>query len=257
MVKQRGGIFLNKDPAFLFYSSDFLTGTYTMTDEQVGKYIRLLCLQHQHGHLSQNHMDSIIKTSDETIYAKFIKDSDGKYYNERLQEEIEKRVKYTDSRRLNGSMGGRPLKTYDNHMDNHKDSICEPYENHSENEDDNDIDNRIIDKKRGVGKGKSNLFEKFYTAYPRHIGRAGAEKAFSKIEINDVLFAKIMSVLEKWKQCEQWTKDNGQFIPYPATWLNGKRWEDELPESKQISLGSIPKPEQSKYQTVNYESRSD
>ena len=41
-----------KDPAFLFYSNDFLTGTYTMTDEQVGKYIRLLCLQHQKGELA-------------------------------------------------------------------------------------------------------------------------------------------------------------------------------------------------------------
>ena len=38
-----------KDPAFLFYTSDFLTGTMFMTNEQVGIYIRLLCSQHQHG----------------------------------------------------------------------------------------------------------------------------------------------------------------------------------------------------------------
>ena len=42
---------MNKDPAFLFYTSDFLTGTMFMTDEEVGVYIRLLCVQHQHGGL--------------------------------------------------------------------------------------------------------------------------------------------------------------------------------------------------------------
>ena len=39
----------NKDPAFLFYPSDFLTGTMFLNNDQVGIYIRLLCSQHQHG----------------------------------------------------------------------------------------------------------------------------------------------------------------------------------------------------------------
>ena len=45
-----------KDPAFLFYSSDFLSGTMLMSDEEVGQYIRLLCLQHQKGHLKEKDM---------------------------------------------------------------------------------------------------------------------------------------------------------------------------------------------------------
>ena len=44
---------MSKDPAVLFYTSDFLSGTFTMTNEQVGKYIRLLCLQHQKGRLTE------------------------------------------------------------------------------------------------------------------------------------------------------------------------------------------------------------
>lgn len=36
-----------------------------------------------------------------------------------------------------------------------------------------------------------------------------------------------MAALEAAKKCDQWRKDNGQFIPYPATWLNQERWEDE------------------------------
>jgi len=53
-----------KDPAVLFYTSDFLSGTFTMTDEQVGKYMRLLCIQHQKGMLTEQDMLSICKAYD-------------------------------------------------------------------------------------------------------------------------------------------------------------------------------------------------
>ena len=105
-----------KDPAFLFYSSDFVTGTFTMTDEQVGKYIRLLCLQHQKGIISEKDMLFICKTYDEDIYSKFVKIDTG-YYNARLKEESEKRLKYTESRRNN---------RFNKHMKN----ICKTYDKH-------------------------------------------------------------------------------------------------------------------------------
>jgi hypothetical protein len=89
-----------KDPAFLFYSNDFLTGTYTMTDEQVGKYIRLLCLQHQKGELSEKDMINICKTYDEDIFCKFVKENEF-YYNVRLREVADKRKAYSESRKKN------------------------------------------------------------------------------------------------------------------------------------------------------------
>jgi hypothetical protein len=92
---------MSKDPAFLFYSSDFLTGTALMTDEQIGKYIKLLCYQHQMGHLSERDMLKICKTYDEDIFSKFEKDEDGLYYNARLHQEVEKRKAYSESRRQN------------------------------------------------------------------------------------------------------------------------------------------------------------
>lgn len=208
-----------KDPAFLFYSSDFLTGTYTMTDEQVGKYIRLLCLQHQHGHLLENHMVLVCKTYDKAIYDKFIQDENGLYYNERLEIETEKRQNYIDSRRSNGVKGGRPSTNK-----NHKDSICKPYgkpsNNHTENENVNENED-VIDS------GNDYSFNRFWFAYPRKIAKADAQKAFKKINMTAALFDAILSSLEKWKKSKEWTKDGGQFIPHAATWLNGKRWEDE------------------------------
>lgn len=103
----------NKSPAFLFYSSDFLTGVRLMNYEEVGKYITLLCLQHQHGHLTEEDMQNICGGYIPHIYAKFNKDSDGKYFNNRLEKEAIKRANYTESRRAN-----RSKKTYVKHMEN-------------------------------------------------------------------------------------------------------------------------------------------
>ena len=88
-----------KDPAFLFYSNDFLSGTMLMTNEQIGQYIKLLCLQHQKGHLKEKDMLNICKTYDEDIFSKFEKDEKGNYYNQKLEDEIRK--KYSESRRNN------------------------------------------------------------------------------------------------------------------------------------------------------------
>lgn len=119
-----------KDPAFLFYSNDFLSGTYTMTDEQVGKFIRLLCLQHQKCYLSEKDMMNICKTYDEDIFSKFVKDENG-FHNIRLKEESEKRKTYSESRKNN-----RKKKDMSN--------ICKTYEQHMENENVNENINKDI-----------------------------------------------------------------------------------------------------------------
>lgn len=112
---------MSKDPAVLFYTSDFLTGTLTMTDEQVGKYIRLLCLQHQMGRLCEEDMLYICKTHEQKIFEKFIKDKDGLYYNERLEQEILRRKKYSESRKKNVSK--RYPSTYVEHMETETENI--------------------------------------------------------------------------------------------------------------------------------------
>lgn len=82
----------NKDPAFLFYASDFLTGTMFMSNEQVGKYMRLLCSQHQHGGLIDKISFNSLVGEDLILLKKFIESKDG-FYNERLADEMESRCK--------------------------------------------------------------------------------------------------------------------------------------------------------------------
>lgn len=125
-----------KDPAFLFYSSDFLSGTMLMTDEEIGQYIKLLCLQHQKGHLKEKDMLNICKTYNEDIFSKFKKDKEGNYYNERLEYEANKRKAYSESRRNNR----KKKETYEKDMKN----ICNSYEQHMGNANENR--NRNINK---------------------------------------------------------------------------------------------------------------
>ena len=71
-----------------------------MTDEQVGKYIRLLCLQHQKGKLTEKDMLSICKAYDNEIWEKFDQ-VDGFFLNDRMYNESIRRSKFTESRRNN------------------------------------------------------------------------------------------------------------------------------------------------------------
>ena len=122
-----------KDPAFLFYSSDFLIGTFGMSDAQVGQYIRLMCLQHQKGHLSEQLIKNITGGAfDPDVMAKFEQDEEGLYYNVRLDEESKKRAKYAESRAKNRK-GDAVSKSYDKHMSN----ICNSYDEHMVNENEN------------------------------------------------------------------------------------------------------------------------
>lgn len=129
---------MNKDPAFLFYSGDFLVGTMLMSNEEVGKYIRLMCLAHQKGgYLTKEDMFKICNTSDIDVINKFKVDDEGIYYNERLLSEIVKRSKYSESRRSNRTKKEVKNDTYDLHMSN----ISNTYDSHMENENENINDN--------------------------------------------------------------------------------------------------------------------
>jgi hypothetical protein len=68
-------------------------------------------------------------------------------------------------------------------------------------------------------------FDEFWLAYPKKAGKGAAEKAWEKMSPDLTV---VLKSLSEHKTCDQWTRDNGKFIPHPATWLNQKRWEDEV-----------------------------
>src|SRR5260370_12527675 len=72
-------------------------------------------------------------------------------------------------------------------------------------------------------------FEEFYRPYPRHLARAAAEKAWLKLQPERILVDQIVAAVAEQKTWSHWLKDDGQYIPYPATWLTHHRWTDERP----------------------------
>ena len=73
------------------------------------------------------------------------------------------------------------------------------------------------------------LFEQFWQAYPRKVSKSAAQKAFTKLKVTQTLLDKMLVQIERAKQTNQW--QDPQYIPHPATWLNSRRWEDELTEN--------------------------
>ena len=72
-------------------------------------------------------------------------------------------------------------------------------------------------------------FEAFWASYPRKVGKDAARKAYASRAPTGDLHRRMLDAVALQRQSEQWRKQNGQFIPNPATWLQQGRWEDELP----------------------------
>ena len=70
-------------------------------------------------------------------------------------------------------------------------------------------------------------FDRFWEAYPSKVGKDAARKAFEKRKPDASLLSAMVAAIEVQAASEKWTKDGGQFIPNPATWLNQGRWQDE------------------------------
>jgi hypothetical protein len=82
-----------------------------------------------------------------------------------------------------------------------------------------------VQKAEGI---QDKRFGEFWAAYPKKVGKIDARRAFDKIKGMAELFPLIMAAVERNKTGNpQWRKDNGQFIPQPATWLNRGGWDDE------------------------------
>ena len=71
-------------------------------------------------------------------------------------------------------------------------------------------------------------FDTFWEAYPKKLNKKKAFEAWQKTNGDRPELKELLDTLKKHKQSDAWKKSAGQFIPYPSTWLNGKRWEDEI-----------------------------
>ena len=147
----------------------------------------------------------------------------------------EKWEEVCERNRQNGQNGGRPKKNNDTEWDNNEPK--ETQKTHSvfekpkkaDNDNDNDNDNDYLKKKYNK-KETDLLFNQFWSAYPRKVGKKTAYKTFIKLGVDDLLLDKMLKAIEAWSKTEQW--QDAQFIPHASTWLNREGWNDEPPKAK-------------------------
>lgn len=76
-------------------------------------------------------------------------------------------------------------------------------------------------------------FLKLWECYPKKTGKGKAYESFNKIGVDEQLLSKMIDAVNAIKNTNDWQKENGRYIPMLSTWLNQRRWEDEV-------LNSIP-----------------
>jgi hypothetical protein len=81
-------------------------------------------------------------------------------------------------------------------------------------------------------------FERFWSEYPRKVGKDAARRVWLHRAPADDLTDLIIAKVREHRASAQWLKDGGQFIPHPRTWLHGKRWEDETTPA--LSRAAMP-----------------
>lgn len=71
-------------------------------------------------------------------------------------------------------------------------------------------------------------FSDFWQSYPKKVDKVRAMKAWTKAKLAGQMLNELLAGLQRQKASADWQKDGGQFVPHPATWLTGRRWEDEI-----------------------------
>ena len=93
----------------------------------------------------------------------------------------------------------------------------------------------------GTESIQSRGFEDFWKEYPKKQGKLNARKAWDKLcrseRVDEMFLTVLMQGLRDRKESRDWQKDNGQYIPLPASWLNGRRWEDEVEKGGTYDAG--------------------
>ena len=95
-----------KDPAFLFYSAEFLAGVSDLTMEERGQYITLLAMQHQKGHVSSRSLTICLPDASSYVLSKFEVDEEGNYFNQKLRDVISARQKHLPKKKAAATLGG-------------------------------------------------------------------------------------------------------------------------------------------------------
>jgi hypothetical protein len=231
-----------KAPSFQFYPADWLNDLRLrgQSFEVKGFLIDIMCLMHQndkYGYLSKEFEETLpgLLGKDRRTLGRLLREVEdksllvrdidtGELMNKRMVADESKRQQFKEF----GKLGGNPkLRERVNPTDKSKGNPKQTPSSSSS-----------FSSSPSSSKKNNNIyvhsFDSFWSIWPKKKAKEKALKAWLSLKPDDSLFQKILSDVEAKKDCEDWTKDGRQFCPLPASYLNGKRWEDE--ETKTESL---------------------
>lgn len=244
-----------KRPAFQFYPADWRKDPALSTCSLAarGLWIELMCVAHEsdeYGTLSINGKPMteqqiarsvgespalIIKLLAELESSGvFSRDEKGSIYSRRMVKDEHLRNVRADAGRLGGNPNllNQKVKQMDKQKVNHA-SKQSPTPSSSSS------------SSEITRKPLLDLFDRFWKAYPNKSGKKNAARAWEKLALveNDPRIAEIRAGLTAAIASREWKKDNGEFIPHAATWLNGERWKDEYHSANVIPIGGMEAPQ--------------
>lgn len=145
-------------------------------------------------------------------------------FKSQVDRDLENSAAYAD----NGKKGGKTKILNQTEANLTKANQSEPKRPNKEKEEDKEKDNDKDEEIKAASppaRAKGSDFDLFWQAYPKKVGKEAARKAFSRVKAP---LESLLPAIERQKCGNQWTTENGRFIPNPATWLNQGRWEDEI-----------------------------
>lgn len=196
---------------------NYLAKIKKLSDEEVGRLFRALMLYHATG-------EEVEIEGRECLAFDFIKediDAAEKAHDEKCKRNQKIRMDAIENERQRTS-------TNVNERNEEVTNDNESQRTLTYKEKEKEKEKNIKDKNKEKEKERENQerFDRFWSAYPRKENKPAARRAFDKLKVDDGLLRTMLEAIEKQKGTAQWQEDGGHFIPHPATWLNGNRWED-------------------------------
>ncbi|MEE3504865.1 DUF1376 domain-containing protein [Pseudomonas sp. 10C3] len=229
-------------PYMQLYVADYLADTSHLTAEEHGAYLLILFSYWQTGkpvridrlstvaRIPNDRWPSVAETLSEffhvteTHWIQFRVESDLESVNSKV---------VTASNAGKASAKAKALKKQQE-LNDRSNSVDDPLQrngNHIDTDTDTDTDtdkNKTPLPPEGDGQETEGLFASFWKLYPRKQDKAKAQKAWARLKVTDDLFNLIAKGLSAQAVSADWLKEGGKYVPMPTTWINGKRWEDEV-----------------------------
>jgi len=224
---------MGKTPAFLFYPSDWTRDLDDQDLEIEGAWIRICCRLFWGGGSATKTLDEWSKVlrknrkKTEKILKFLLKNkiSSGLFLDNQnitiMSRRMIKDKELSEKRQQFGKLGGNPKLIKNEAVSLTKKDVLVNQTPETEYEYEYEIDTEKDSKK------VDEKFESFWIAYPKKKSKGDAEKAWRVIKPSIELLSKILTSIEQAKKSEDWNKDSGKYIPYPATWLRAKGWDDD------------------------------